>query len=85
MRHLADRRLERQAAASPPEPELADPQANSALWHVVFTRMASDPRTIEYFGRRRMKEARNQGSDAVPQALRGTRGGPPTRYSLGAS
>ena len=36
-----------------------DRQANSALWHVVFTRMASDPRTIEYFARR-MKEGKTK-------------------------
>ncbi len=36
-----------------------DRQANSALWHVVFTRMVSDPRTIEYFARR-MKEGKTK-------------------------
>ena len=30
-----------------------DRQANSALWHVVITRMVYDPRTIEYIDRRR--------------------------------
>ena len=29
-----------------------DRQANSALWHVVITRMVSDPRTREYIARR---------------------------------
>jgi len=29
-----------------------DRQANSALWHIVLTRMVYDPRTIEYFERR---------------------------------
>jgi transposase len=33
--------------------------ANAALWHVVFTRMASDPRTIEYFARR-LKEGKTK-------------------------
>jgi transposase len=32
-----------------------DRHANSALWHIVITRMVSDPRTREYIGRR-MKE-----------------------------
>ena len=36
-----------------------DRQANSALWHVVLTRMVSDPRTIEYFARR-MKEGKTK-------------------------
>ena len=30
-----------------------DRQANSALWHIVLTRMVNDPRTIEYFDRRK--------------------------------
>ena len=30
-----------------------DRQANSALWHIVFTRMVYDPRTTEYIDRRR--------------------------------
>jgi hypothetical protein len=34
-----------------------DRQANSALWHVVFTRMVSDPRTRHHI-ERRMKEGR---------------------------
>jgi transposase len=29
-----------------------DRQANSALWHIVMTRMVYDPRTIEYMARR---------------------------------
>jgi transposase len=29
-----------------------DRQANSALWHIVITRMVSDPRTGEYIARR---------------------------------
>jgi transposase len=29
-----------------------DRQANSALWHIVLTRMVYDPRTMEYFNRR---------------------------------
>ena len=29
-----------------------DRQANSALWHIVITRMAYDPRTTEYIDRR---------------------------------
>ena len=29
-----------------------DRQANSALWHIVITRMAYDPRTAEYIDRR---------------------------------
>ena len=32
-----------------------DRQANSALWHIVLTRMVYDPRTTEYIDRR-MKE-----------------------------
>ena len=36
-----------------------DPQANSALWHIVTTRMVYDPRTIEYM-ERRMKEGRTK-------------------------
>jgi transposase len=36
-----------------------DRQANAALWHVVLTRMVSDPRTIEYFARR-MKEGKTK-------------------------
>jgi transposase len=39
-----------------------DPQADSALWHIVITRMVYDPRTSEYIERRTkegktMKEA----------------------------
>jgi transposase len=30
-----------------------DRQANSALWHIVITRMVYDPRTAEYIDRRR--------------------------------
>jgi hypothetical protein len=30
-----------------------DRQANSALWHIVITRMVYDPRTTEYIDRRR--------------------------------
>ena len=30
-----------------------DRQANSALWHIVLTRMVYDPRTNEYISRRR--------------------------------
>jgi transposase len=30
-----------------------DRQANSALWHIVLTRMVYDPRTTEYIARRR--------------------------------
>ena len=30
-----------------------DRQANSALWHIVLTRMVDDPRTNEYITRRR--------------------------------
>jgi transposase len=36
-----------------------DRQANAALWHVVLTRMVSDPRTTEYFARR-MKEGKTK-------------------------
>ena len=36
-----------------------DRQANSALWHIVFTRMVSDPRTKHYIDRR-MKEGRTK-------------------------
>jgi len=34
-------------------------QANSALWHIVFTRMVNDPRTKHYI-ERRMKEDRTK-------------------------
>ncbi len=30
-----------------------DRQANSALWHIVITRMVYDPRTNEYIARRK--------------------------------
>ena len=30
-----------------------DRQANSALWHIVLTRMVYDPRTTEYIDRRK--------------------------------
>ena len=36
-----------------------DRQANSALWHIVITRMVSDPRTREYIARR-MKEGKTK-------------------------
>ena len=36
-----------------------DRQANSALWHIVFTRMVCDPRTQDYI-ERRMKEGRTK-------------------------
>jgi transposase len=36
-----------------------DRQANSALWHIVFTRMVCDPRTQHYI-ERRMKEGRTK-------------------------
>lgn len=36
-----------------------DRQANSALWHIVFTRMVKDPRTKHYI-ERRMKEGRTK-------------------------
>jgi transposase len=36
-----------------------DRQANSALWHIVITRMVYDPRTIAYM-ERRMKEGRTK-------------------------
>ena len=36
-----------------------DRQANSALWHIVFTRMVNDPRTKRYI-ERRMKEGRTK-------------------------
>ena len=36
-----------------------DRQANSALWHIVFTRMGNDPRTKHYI-ERRMKEGRTK-------------------------
>jgi transposase len=36
-----------------------DRQANSALWHIVFTRMVNDPRT-KYYIERRMKEGRSK-------------------------
>jgi transposase len=36
-----------------------DRQANSALWHIVFTRMVKDPRTKHYI-ERRMKDGRTK-------------------------
>jgi len=36
-----------------------DRQANSALWHIVFTRMVNDPRTKHYI-ERRMKDGRTK-------------------------
>jgi transposase len=36
-----------------------DRQANSALWHIVFTRMVNDPRTHHYI-ERRMKDGRTK-------------------------
>ena len=36
-----------------------DRQANSALWHIVFTRMVNDPRTKHYI-ERRMKDGRSK-------------------------
>ena len=36
-----------------------DRQANSALWHIVITRMVYDPRTSEYIDRR-TKEGRTK-------------------------
>jgi transposase len=36
-----------------------DRQANSALWHIVFTRMVNDPRTRQYI-ERRMKDGRTK-------------------------
>ncbi len=36
-----------------------DRQANSALWHIVFTRMVNDPKTKHYI-ERRMKEGRTK-------------------------
>ncbi len=36
-----------------------DRQANSALWHIVFTRMVNDPKTQHYI-ERRMKEGRSK-------------------------
>lgn len=36
-----------------------DRQANSALWHVVITRLASDPNTQAYM-ERRVKEGRSK-------------------------
>ena len=36
-----------------------DRQANSAIWHIVFTRMVNDPRTHDYI-ERRMKDGRTK-------------------------
>ena len=36
-----------------------DRQANSALWHIVFTRMVNDPRTKNYI-ERRMKDGKTK-------------------------
>ena len=41
-----------------------DRSANSALWHIVLTRMVCDPRTQRYF-ERRMKEGKTK-KEAMP-------------------
>ncbi len=44
---------------TPPAQPRRRPQANSALWHIVFTRMVNDPRTQHYI-ERRMKDGRTK-------------------------
>ena len=51
-----------------------DRQANSALWRIVFTRMATDPRTQAYVTRRTSRGQDHQRDHALPQALRRPRG-----------
>ena len=51
-----------------------DRQANRALWHIVITRFASDPKTQAYM-ERRVKDGRIQErSDPHAQAIRRPRG-----------
>ena len=46
-----------------------DRQANAALWHIVITRLSSDPRTRAYV-ERRAKKADQERDHPGPQALR---------------
>lgn len=46
-----------------------DRQANSALWRIVFTLMATDPRTQAYVTRR-TTEGKTTRDHALPQTLR---------------
>ena len=46
-----------------------DRQANSALWHIVFTRMVNDPRTRHYI-QRRMKDGRTKKEAMISRTQR---------------
>jgi transposase len=51
-----------------------DRQANSALFRIVFTRMATDPRTRAYIARRTAEGKTTAGDHPLPQALCRPRG-----------
>ena len=62
-----------------------DRQANSALWHIVFTRMVNDPRTTALHRAPDEGRANQEGGDPLPQALRrsgGVRSAPTLSSSL---
>jgi transposase len=46
-----------------------DRQANSALWHIVITRMVYDPRTTEYIARRTKEGLRRKRPSAASSAI----------------
>jgi transposase len=64
-----------------------NPQANHALWRIVFTRLASDPRTRAYVERRLNQGRSKPAINPRAQALRRPRGlpAPPTRLRSGAA
>ena len=55
-----------------------DRQANSALWHIVITRMVYDPRTTDYIEQTDERGTHQEGGDPLPQALRRSRGVQPS-------
>ena len=57
-----------------------DRQGASALWRIVFTRMATDPRTQAYMARRTAEGKTTRGNHPLPQALRCPRGLQGPRY-----
>ncbi len=54
-----------------------DRQANSALWHIVITRMVCDQRTRDYIARRTRRRPHQERSHPMPQALHRPRDLPP--------
>jgi hypothetical protein len=46
------RRISPNRTSASKRPNAGDRQANSALWRIAVTRMASDPRTRDYIDRR---------------------------------